>query len=1337
MSDSEVGIRRSVFGGRKRGEGITNNSGRGSWVLMFGLLVVVFNLGLVSALNVDGYNVSYNAGNEQDGTIPYEFNFSKNVTLDADETLSNYSIDDSDANKIYLDSEMLSQEEISSWISINSSTGILSINSTHNNQTGLLQLPLTVTVLKDAGGSTTDRNPYNFTITPVNDPPTFTELTDGEAYNFSENSENLIIQYNATDEEGEYDGTGYPLNFSSNITWCNSSINTTDCNNLFDLSLVGNNSMKLNINRANDYVGHYNITFWVNDSENQTEINVTFEIVNVNDAPNITFACDNNRNMTENDIMSCWINATDVDENSNLTFAIFSNSAKFVFNDSTTSYLYNCSGGGDCDASANVTFVLDDYTVGNWSVNISVTDTGAINTIDWVNFSFFVNNTEDNVSIVEKDDFPEFSGSEHEFEVTAYDDDLLVNFTQTATKKEALTFISNDSDLVYFGIQSSPDGNKSVIVAHINWEEAMRRAEGVNITYASINISVTDTLGISGPEIYSSDETIFTITFDNSNADPNWTESATYNFSIQEDNSTWGGVNLSEGYVTDADEENITFYYTNDTQFDNFNLSNSSGSWIINFTPEDVDVGYHNITMIASDGNVNVTHQFNFTVTNIADKPEIHSLSANNGTVIPKVGGDFNLKIAESSAVTFELVIDDDDFLIPDNQSKIYGFYNESLTITVTATNLSEGIEDLFNFSFVEFENPKLESALYNATFTPNSNQIGNYTIFVNITDNSSNSVNRTFYLNISAVNDAPNLTLIENQSKMFNEIFDLDINATDDEEGNDSSGNLTYYLNFTIGDDFTIGNESIFNTTSGIFNLTLNLSYVGEYHINVTVSDGEENDSQVFYLYVYGAPNITSPSEGYQFNWTENNATGDLEFEVEGAINNTNLTYVFYLDNIVYSNSTAFNYTNLTIMSLDNLRNSTNWTWVQESNYSWNFTPSYSDETYGMLKNLTLLVYNSEYPELNDSVNWKVNISHLNQNVSWIGEDIPNVHTIYKDTTTITINLSKYFRDVDYWDKNVGQVVNFTIKSVSATDNVAAGSSVNADWILTLHSTAVINETIYIIAYEWNDSNMSIGNATSNNITVNVIEPPTTVTPTPTPSSGGGGGGRTKLKHFSLKLVVPQDIIISDKNYIEIPFTIQNNGQMDLKGINLSSFVKFNDIFTDDVKISLGDNYIDMLKFGQSEDFTMIITANTQRAGKYKATIFADVESPKFSDWGDFIIEVRKANESEAEQILIFTEKIISENPECLELTELLHRANAAFAKGDYSDAMNLGQEAIVACEDAIKVNEQIRYKIEGAVKDNFYYISFVTLAIFFLGFIFYVYKRVRFNKYKTDEYI
>jgi hypothetical protein len=150
-----------------------------------------------------------------------------------------------------------------------------------------------------------------------------------------------------------------------------------------------------------------------------------------------------------------------------------------------------------------------------------------------------------------------------------------------------------------------------------------------------------------------------------------------------------------------------------------------------------------------------------------------------------------------------------------------------------------------------------------------------------------------------------------------------------------------------------------------------------------------------------------------------------------------------------------------------------------------------------------------------------------------------------------------------------------------------------------------------------------------------------------------------------------------------------------------------------------------------------MRIFADTDKSGKYKATVTANVTSPKFMDWGDFFIDLRKTNDSEAEELLVFTEKILADNPECLELTEIFRRAQEAFEVGDKAEAIRLAEEVSAACEDAILANEQIRYKIEGFVEKNFYYISFATLSIFFIGFIFFVYKRVRFNKHMEDIYV
>jgi len=56
---------------------------------------------------------------------------------------------------------------------------------------------------------------------------------------------------------------------------------------------------------------------------------------------------------------------------------------------------------------------------------------------------------------------------------------------------------------------------------------------------------------------------------------------------------------------------------------------------------------------------------------------------------------------------------------------------------------------------------------------------------------------------------------------------------------------------------------------------------------------------------------------------------------------------YEFYIDSVDYWNKTDYNYTNFTLIE-------TNSSYGNLTNFSWSFTPNFTDETYGKLKNLT-----------------------------------------------------------------------------------------------------------------------------------------------------------------------------------------------------------------------------------------------------------------------------------------------------------------------------------------------------------------------------------------------
>ena len=1213
------------------------------------------------------------------------------------------------------------------WINLGSDTGILSFNSSVDNRTGAYNV--SIDVYYDDDTTSIGAKLFQFIINATNDYPEFANIES--EYNLSQDV-TFSEFINGTDEEGHY-----PLYFNvsfipdncTHASW--SGMNDNEDCSLFDFgfnsSSSSNTSALLVFTPSSTHVG----TYWANVSvvdynsgcpsiycdSSSYEQNLTSyysTLVKFTILSSLDFNVSNctGQSLTEGDWLNCTIEIMTVGETDNVSVS----SLAFFRNDSSDPHNSSWFKGAEYRVAenfvipVNISILLEKKEVGNWTVNFSADDGDGEETPRPVTHSIylFINYSESSVSLDSISDVVALY-SNTSFNVNAYDEDLWIR--DGNVRDEQLVYASNVSWVSVTSPTSYHNSNYTTSLVSVDYDNISALGDG---NY-SVLINVTDIYGNFANRSF-----VVEILSDTA---PDWNLTEIVSLNLTEDVAFYYNVSVN---VSDIENDAITFYYENvSEEFCSLNSSTfNSSSGVINFIPTDCDVGYHNVTIIAGDGKLNSSWGFGFSVSNVGDAPGVFSLEGDNGTAYSLTEG-FNFVVTEDEGVDFSLIIADDDFLIPQKD-----YYNESLAISVNATNSSGAEVSLFNFSFVQFGTGGLENVEYNATFTPSGSQVDSYTIFINIVDNNGNFTNRTFYLNITASNDAPNLTAIENLSLAVGDVLDLDIDAIDEEDGNDSLGLLTFSLDFVYGEDFVNGDESIFNSSSGVFNLSLNSSHAGEYHINVTVNDslGEE-DWQVFYLYIYGAPNITSPSESYVFSWKENNF-GNLSFGLDYSINNSNLSYEFSMDNIIYywmnesNNSKSFNYSNLT------LREAGSFVWNSSTNLSFDYLPSYDDESYGMLKNFSLLVYNADYPELNDSLTWRVNVSHTNENLSF-------TPTISKKGpvslgSAISVDLGDYFNDSDYFDVYYNQKVNFTLETVGAGGYVVLGSSFSG-WTLNLESSIAAKETVKITAYEWSDTNTSLGNVTSNDFEVEFIEP-VVVTVS---SSGGSSGSSTKLKFYSLRVIVPKDVIISDENYIDIPFGLENSGTIDLVGIDLSSTVLYNNQFSDDVKIQLGETYIASLKSGERKDYTMRILADTDRSGKYKATLFANITSPKFNDWGDFFIDLRKTNDSEAEQLLVFTEKIIADNPECLELTELFRKAKEVFERGDEAEAVRLAMEVSNACEDAISANEQVRYRIEGLVERNFYYISFLTLFIFFVGFIFYVYKKVRFNKSGRDEYI
>lgn len=1229
--------------------------------LIFGVLAIV----LVLAYPILDSGITDTL---QEDTL-YSYNFTQNVTYNPSETLT-FSI-------IEINSSLHNYAQVSDyyWISINSSIGNMTINATHDNETG--NFTISIEVVNQIPEGTIVASYFN--ITAVNDAPAFSNL--GENRTLNRSAFELILS--VTDEENDVPFTFNVSFLSCTHTALNPPTGPDNCT-LFNLTDYNGTATNISFTPADNQKGEYEINFSVTDSRGAVHSEVVNWTLTWNDVPYFTYVCDNERNATEDSEFTCWINATDTDELNNLTFIV--NYTWFTFNGtSSNSIVINTTEG---NASALVNFTPTDTEVGNWSVNVNVIDTCSPTRLNSTIFWFFINNTEDNVTLDEISNYTIYENKT--IYVNATDDDLLV--PDKNVKNEILTFASNTS-WVSISTYSTPSGvNYTTAKIEIDFDSSPGQG---NYT---VKVNVTDTAG-------STAERNFTIQISSDSA-PEWNETMADVFVIYENNLTY--MNFSEN-VTDADSDDIIFSFTNDSAFPSFSINSTTG--VINFTPTDADVGYHNITINATDGMLNSLKSFNFTIYNVNDAPDIQTpLTVNTGNATADANSNINTSEDNLTIITLSIV--DNDIKIPSSQIQ-NGFYNESLDINLIIQGPNSS---LFNFS-LESTNPANALLIYQASFTPSKLDVGSYNVTINVTDNGNVTMGGmksdflSFNLTIGATEHNPVLMGLTNQTSAVNRSFYYNMNASDIEDGDDASGNLTFKISFLQGINFINNNETIFNTTSGVLNITFNDSQTGKYHLNITVNDTNGNeDSGDFWLFVYDTPNITYPLSSHNFSLQEN-VTYNLNFTLNHSVGD-NLTYLFYIDNILRNNISYYG---------------------NGTNFTWEFTPNFTDETYGLYKNLTLIVYASSSElenrtDLNKTVNWNINISHTNSPLEFLGTWIGGADKEISGGSPQIVTLSDYFSDLDASDSRHNQTVRFSVDSWGASGYVITSSVVN--WIngstplITFSSSGAGSCNYKINVSEYNESNSSqvLSSVQSNNFSVELT---VTIVETPVPTSGGGGATRP----VSLKIILPDPISAYKKERIIVPITLSNSGKVTLSGINLTAIVAKGNLIRKDILTSFDKSYFSSLSTGKKENTTLTINISTEEIGLYEITINASVKSPKYNDWGKLYLTVKEANKTEVLETIVFTEEFIAENPECIEIKEITKEARKYFEIGDYTASLEKSREAIEACRYAIAqpALPALKVKFENKL---YKYLSLSFLGVFAIGISYYFYKRIKFKR-------
>ena len=266
--------------------------------------------------------------------------------------------------------------------------------------------------------------------------------------------------------------------------------------------------------------------------------------------------------------------------------------------------------------------------------------------------------------------------------------------------------------------------------------------------------------------------------------------------------------------ASDIDNSSLTLDVIANPQIVNIEKNVSNMSFTI--YPVQNSSGDVNITVVVSDGEMDVNQSFTLAINPVNDAPVINSLKYNNTEI-------------NSSGITKNE--DFTPFTIDVNASDID---NSSLTLDVIANPQIVNIEkNVSNMSF---------------TIYPVQNSSGDVNITVVVSDGELET-NQTFTLTINPVNDAP----IINSINFNNSPIDSNISVVE------GSGSIVIDLNISDVDDTNLSivdiNDSKGLTTYEINGTTVTLTpngSTGETTITITVSDGEVNTTKSFTLEIY-----------------------------------------------------------------------------------------------------------------------------------------------------------------------------------------------------------------------------------------------------------------------------------------------------------------------------------------------------------------------------------------------------------------------------------------------------------------------------------------------------
>ena len=956
------------------------------------------------------------------------------------------------------------------------------------------------------------------------------------------------------------------------------------------------------------------------------------------------------------------------------------------------------------------------YTdVGNHTIVFQASDDGGINAVG----------VRVNWEIIAVNDAPQFNPALSNQEAT---EDTLFTYNITVTDEE------NDT-IYYFDNSSLFEINN--LTGLINFTPTYAQVGTYNI-----QITINDTVNATISS--------FSLTINATNHGPNLT--------FIENHSIFQNQTLSVNLTgEDFDNDSVTFSATaNSTTW--FSVETINGTNIyqqinatgqINFTPTDDNVGNNTIVVNITDSRgAAFTQNFSLEVINTNDPPNISSIA--NPSIAANVlfslqvnGSDPDLDSGDSITYSDNTSIFDINSatgLISFTPNTTYiGNYSINITVTdsfgltnytifdleiinnsrpifnETPQNQTTNEDSVFemqinasdpdgnNITFADNTNIfDINSASGLINFTPVQANVGNHSIQINITDTYGASNSTTFNLEIVNVNDAPVLASIDFGLMRVDRPFSYTVTANDEDVDAGLDDNITFY-------DY---NSTIINISSGgVISFTPTEADAGNHSVNITAIDKyNASDSVIVNFTIYNKSSPPNISRIYPYGSPVSTITIFGWYDRSSFPNN--ITKINVSENVTIT----FNHT--TSAPAENGELSYRWFYdgilVSTTNLSYSFTFNFTSSGY---HNLTLVVNDTLAYETNFT--WNISVKNKNR-APVLNESLVNISI--NTTTTFSDYLSKFY-DPD------GDNLIFSVNTTSLATITISGNDI---------TLVPLNDGIEDIIFTATDGSLT---TESNNVTLNVTD--VTEEEAETGATTGTGGGTTSRvieievevpKPVPLKIITPSEITMYKNNTVVTPITLENRWNNTLSG-GIILGAKTN---ATNVSFIFDRYYWDSLAVGESVSTNLTIVSY-KSLPNYEIVITANVTDPDYQDSVViYINSIEKGLGRYSEEVtntkITFARDLLEGNPECLELNELLTRAQQELDKGNLEEANRLIDTAIQACKYLVNMGQKEIEKpsrIVAKIKDVFskqafnYALATVALILIIVG-IYYFRKRI-----------